>query len=119
MALFIPFLLTINFLLIGSVNAFQDSLNATNPITETVFDLTIYIMIPVLIYVNTERSRQQKEYRELSFSRWLIYISLLGSILDLFLRCYFCAIAFRATKDNFFMVLLGVNSYWFSIFHRQ
>jgi len=99
--LFVSFLMAINFLFIGFVDAFQYNLKATNPISEAVFDLIISITIPIVIYINVERSK-----KELSIAFYLVLISFFSSLVGL---DWFCFIAYDATKDLFFIKLLILN----------
>src|SRR5205823_1507286 len=94
---FLPFLMTISFLFIGSVDAFRYNIKATNPISETVLDLLISILIPVVILINVERSKPppQSISKKTSIAKWLIVISFLCSLVGLGLTACFCYIAYN------------------------
>lgn len=85
----------------GSACAFEDNIGASNPITETVFDQMVAILIPLILIAKPKYNDKNK-----IILKALRSIILVISIVAYSLKIWFCVRIYKITQDYFFISYL-------------
>ncbi|CAG8615990.1 1719_t:CDS:1 [Paraglomus brasilianum] len=87
-----------------SANAFKGNTSSANEIIETVFDLLITVLIPVILVAKNNKTDTS------IFSRaWLTFLAIILNYAQLSLKIWFWVRAYETTHDFFFITYLIAN----------
>ncbi|CAG8505578.1 8096_t:CDS:1 [Funneliformis caledonium] len=92
------------FVFFDSVNAFKDNMGASNPVIEAVFDLLVTVLVPLILFIDTEK-KELKESPLLNriSEKNLSRLQLLPHFTVIAMYIWFCVKAYQTTHDLFFI----------------